>query len=1033
MALQKQIFSVPVSGGLDQKTDPFQVDNNFALKLENARFLKSKKISKRLGQSPMLTQSSDSLLASSTIEYIASDDSQINLVTTNGVYSYSDSYGEWKNVSGVKDYAKVNTDYILKSSLNQYNPDTDYSSAYNVMVTVFRERQEGNPYSLVAVEAVTIVTEDINTGLKQIRKFTVDPADYKTEFQKVKIIDTGATLRYALVYNSTLPVVGDKINVLILDQYLETQYTNTYALTGYVPTKCKLDIQLDSNHLYVTAMQQSTISIRKYDFILALVGFKTHTVTNFLGLANTVNGLGFSTFLDSTTLHIFYITAPIASLGTKVVGIGFDKSLNNTITESTSADYSTASSGLLNIAINKNVNTIICAVQVSTTGISASEYASEVKKFTATYTTTYTIAPVTNEMSTGYGARLEILSRPFIFNNMNYVVCKSVEPDQRTGIVYNLDERKSSAQFSPFALSASRVMTGARSTNSTNAVIYNNNLYTSCEKIYGSDNNNIANNDFIANQGIARVNINFNTTTESRTKVRVGETTYVTDGRTYCFDARGCYESGFDLSPYIYNIEAIATGSPNPNVSSKTFNYVAVYTFYNGKGEIEYSRPSSVKTITTLNSTTYIDIFVRGLSFSYKDSVESTISYKYSRFGIDVSLYRTENNGSIFHKVGSVRNNVSGGNVSFEDSISDTDLKNNELLYTDGGILKSDSTPNAKFSVSGGNRMFLGGLEEQDEIAYSKKQLFGETVSFSDLFRIRVSTGRNADKTPISALGYMDNKLIVFRENSIYFIQGDGPNELGVGSFSDPELISSDVGCVQPRSILNIPNGLLFKSKKGIYLLTRSLSTEYVGASVEDFNSYDVISSLVSDKFNEARFYISSNDCLVYNFLFNAWSVFKNQTTVDADIWNDLVVLVNNGKVQREIQSIYWDNQYTNFYSMKFTTAWLKLNVAQGFLRVFRLFILGTYKTQHTLKVKIYFNYNDSISEDYDLTYNNTEDPQYQFGVHLPIQKVESIKFEIYDYGHPAFTSGEGYELSNLQLEVGVKEGGFKLATTKQY
>jgi hypothetical protein len=306
-------------------------------------------------------------------------------------------------------------------------------------------------------------------------------------------------------------------------------------------------------------------------------------------------------------------------------------------------------------------------------------------------------------------------------------------------------------------------------------------------------------------------------------------------------------------------------------------------------------------------------------------------------------------------------------------------------------------------------------------------------VSFSDFFRIRVSTGRNADKTPISALGYMDNKLIVFRENSIYFIQGDGPNEIGVGSFSDPEVISSDVGCVEPRSILNIPAGLLFKSKKGVYLLTRGLSTEYVGAPVEDFNQHSTVSSLVSDKFNEARFYLSNGDCIVYNFLFNAWSTFKNQTTVDADIWMDEPILIKSNKVLKETENTYLDDGESGFYSMRFVSPWLKLNLVQSYLRVYRLFIIGNYKSSHKLKLRIYFNYNDLSSESYDLVYNNSEDPQYQFGVHLPIQKVESIKFEIYDFDHGAYSSGEAFELSNLQVEVGVKEGGFRLATTKQY
>jgi peptide deformylase len=48
----------------------------------------------------------------------------------------------------------------------------------------------------------------------------------------------------------------------------------------------------------------------------------------------------------------------------------------------------------------------------------------------------------------------------------------------------------------------------------------------------------------------------------------------------------------------------------------------------------------------------------------------------------------------------------------------------------------------------------------------------------------------------------MDGKVIIFRGQSIYFCQGDGPTEIGLGEFTNPEIISSsgekefDEGCL---------------------------------------------------------------------------------------------------------------------------------------------------------------------------------------------------------------------------------------------
>ena len=636
-----------------------------------------------------------------------------------------------------------------------------------------------------------------------------------------------------------------------------------------------------------------------------------------------------------------------------------------------------------------------------------------------------------------YGKRLELLSRPFVINGENFIICKCPELTQKTGFVYSLDQKKSCSSFSPFGLSDSRAIlnSGTRpAVTFCNAIVNNGKVYSYVEKMYGVDTDNPVAYDFVANVAISKLTIDFNTDYSSGTKAKVGEAIYYTNGRTAAMDSRGGYESGFELRPTLNSLQAI-TGTANPNVASKTFSYIAVYTFFNGKGEIERSIPSTSFSITTPSNTTYLQITVKTIDLSYKDNeyYNFDLGLYIEKQLIDVVLYRTENNGSVFYRCSNISNRPINESVTLYDAISDTDLKNNERLYTTGGVLESDSTPNAKFSTSGGNRLFLGGLEEQDEIAYSKKQLFGEGVSFSDFYRIRVSSGASADKTPISALGYMDGKLIIYRQQSIYFIQGDGPNELGLGEFSEPEIISSDVGCTEPRSVLNVPMGVMFKSRKGIYLLGRGLSVEYIGAPVEDFNQYYVISSIVSDKYNEARFYLSSGDCIVYNFLFQTWSTFKNQTVVNADIWKSQPVSIKNNLIYKETENTYLDGGASGFYSMKFISPWLKLDLVQGYIRTYQLWIIGDYKSAHTLKCRVYTDYDDSVYEDYSLVYSSSDSPQYQFQISLPKQKVESIKFEIYDSAHAAGSTGEAYDLSNIQVEVGIKAGGYKLAASKSY
>ena len=61
--------------------------------------------------------------------------------------------------------------------------------------------------------------------------------------------------------------------------------------------------------------------------------------------------------------------------------------------------------------------------------------------------------------------------------------------------------------------------------------------------------------------------------------------------------------------------------------------------------------------------------------------------------------------------------------------------------------------------------------------------------------------------------------------------------------------------------------------------------------------------------------------------------------------------------------------------------------------------------------------------------YGGGADQIYQFRAHLPRQKCQAIRFLFEDI--TAGTPGEGYSLSDLSLEIGVKQGLNKLKTNK--
>ncbi len=138
------------------------------------------------------------------------------------------------------------------------------------------------------------------------------------------------------------------------------------------------------------------------------------------------------------------------------------------------------------------------------------------------------------------------------------------------------------------------------------------------------------------------------------------------------------------------------------------------------------------------------------------------------------------------------------------------------------------------------SRLFLVDAEDKNLLWYSKQVIESTPVEMSDLFTLFVAPtiGAQGNTGPITALSSMDDKLIIFKKNAIYYLVGVGPDNTGASNdFSDPVFVTSTVGCDEQNSIVFTPNGLQFQSDKGIWLLGRDLSTTYIGSPVEESNA----------------------------------------------------------------------------------------------------------------------------------------------------------------------------------------------------
>lgn len=999
MSLQKTIVSIPIAEGLDTKTDDKLVPAGKSLVLENARFQKTGRLSKRFGLVVSSNSSNYGPIDTLSPYAIASDDNSLYCLTSEQALAYKSSANEFVGMNYVPLSPSISTEYKIKSIYNERIPDFDYNEAVGLMAicSTSVERQ--------GVRQIKLVVEDINTKTRQqisIPAFSSNPSSHI--YGKVRVIGSSDNPAIFIAIKS-----GAQITVNLYSRNLVL--LNSVPIT--VPQSTIIDAARDTLFRLAYISDDGTSSLIRfvsYDELGASVSNATYPLLNRIGVAEpTFNVLNsFSIFLAGGKIHACYIdtTGSINFFGVN------SSNLANSLPQFT----------ITTIPVK---NLAICAdgSNVYVTAGNGSSVPSQYENIyiKVSYSLSYSF------VSSGILLRMSPACRPFIYNGKPYGIAKCSEftrvgtniVSNRNQYLIDLENNLVSTYFCEASALEENLFSGAFPATSIipNTVVSEGKVFTAYNKKVNEPTGDVYSTEFSSFLGVACTEMDFSG--PLRAKVKVGQNLFISNGQLIETDRVRFMENGFLFVPQIVSATPITTGT-SPDYSSKTINYICVYEYYDSNGNLIESAPSSVFTINTPSVCNGVTLEVAQPSGSLKFNGAGSIG---------IAIYRTEGSGTVFYKsitYGAASNIGSTG--SYGESVQNSDLINNKVLYTSGGVLENNPAPNAKYCISGGQRMFLLGLEDGD-IAYSKKQLQGESVNFNSLLRIRISSGENADVSKLSALGYMDGKLIIFRERSIYFIQGDGPLETGLqDTFTEPEVISSDAGCVDPRSVLNVPMGVMFKSRKGIYLLDRALSTQYIGASVEDFNSERIVSSIVSDKFNEARFYTDQGNCLAYNYLFNTWSVFKDQTSIDADIWQGSPVSLVNNKVAKETENTFTDDG--DYYSMRLVTPWLKLQAVQDFQRIYRLWIIGNYKSAHTLKLKIYVNYDETEVETYDLVYN-PEEVQYQFRVSMPFQKVESIKFELYDTDQD--DSGESFDLTNLQAEVGLKQGGYKIAATKSF
>ena len=274
---------------------------------------------------------------------------------------------------------------------------------------------------------------------------------------------------------------------------------------------------------------------------------------------------------------------------------------------------------------------------------------------------------------------------------------------------------------------------------------------------------------------------------------------------------------------------------------------------------------------------------------------------------------------------------------------------------------------------------------------------------------------------PVTALGVLGDKLIIFKANSIYATQGDGYNAAGGGTnFTTPWLVPSDVGCANPASVVLTHVGLMFQSRKGIYLLDQQLQLQYIGAAVEAWNNRTITSAVMVPNSRQVRFTTREDVALVYDYFAQRWSVFTNHNAVDACVWNNSYLMLKpSGSIWQEASGSYTDGDGSS-YPMLVQTGWLQHAGPQQLMRVYELELLGTYVSPHFLSASIAYDFSPTFSQLKTINAGLAlTGSSYQWRIRPSPQLCEAYSLLIQH--QPSGSAGECLRLSNLVAKAGTK------------
>jgi hypothetical protein len=1064
MPLQTQLITLPFVKGVETKLDPKLVDNGSLLALENASFDKTGSLSRRdaIAELPgsALPEAPRGVLAYSN---------ELLTISGEALYSYSPESGR-QIERGTVSACGVSKRSVVQATSFASMPDM--ATAQGLTCYVWRTSTATASHTVTGT-GVMVTVVDEKTGAVILSATRISSSSTAANPRVVAVTSGGPSDECAFIVSWGNGSLVQAAAVRVQDMSVSAVVTVATDNYGAVNPPLLAAVSVGGSAVIAYRVDPGTSSTAAL-----LVGFVRGAVTVLAGpvaLTDTATVGRATTFglcvaeYSSGLVGVFVlnIAVGVMTVHAGVLAVaGSGMSLSSAMAQKDSVSASTFSTAICPlVAASTDGRLTVFAHGLPINGVAVTGATSPIRTFTIDQTNSITSGPET--FATSYAVDLGMCG-PFIAS----APIVSAERIYLPVFVAGADAAGTNLQNTWFLLDdegtvVAKALAGAfgvpigAALGTPPSVMFSDGKFACLAPERGTLLVDGVQN--FTPIGIARLDLDF---AHVPTSAQVGPAVFFSGGVLTQYDGAQCTEAGFHFYPEEINT-SLAAGS-----LTGTYQYCALYEWMDGAGQRHQSAPSVPLTVTPSSQNVTLNI---------------PVLFMTEKTGIQIAVFRTLDEGTTFFRVNGphtqIGNTPTSGQavVSYTDSASDATIEDNEVLYTTGGVLENVGPGPCLAVTEHQDRLWMVGLEEPSEFRFSQAASPTVGLAVGLEFNEALSGRVSQDIGALTAVGVMDDKLVLYSATDKAALVGNGPTPTGLQStYSDPQSLPGDIGCPFPRSIINVPTGQMYQSQRGIYLLNRALQDEYIGSPVEGLViGSEVVEAIAMPDRAQVRFPVihpegaigtcvgfpglalgQSSSVLAYDSQFQQWSSHSSDTDpliTGACVWDgratyanaNLPVIPRAGAIgvavgapglglgQSEadpnamLQAMpgsYLDLGET-VIPVALETQWIRLGNLSGFERVRRMVLNGSFGSDSAVTVGVSLNYKNDIvyTATVDSTGDIAEDDIVQIRHHIERQKCQAIKFTITDTPTGLPTSGAGCNFSGITLELGMKRGTAKL------